>query len=47
MLDPRAVEVLANRLDLDDQDLADFASFATDNEAEQAAIVEQIKSARA
>ncbi|MFF0862323.1 hypothetical protein ACFYUV_11265 [Nonomuraea sp. NPDC003560] len=42
---PQTAEILA-AADLTDQDLADFASFATDDPAGQAAIVEQIKTAR-
>ena len=44
-IDPRHAEILANS-DLTDQDLADHASFVTDDPDEQAEIVQQIHDAR-
>ena len=42
---PRHADVLAHA-DLTDTDLADYASFVTDDPDEQAAIVQQIHDAR-
>ncbi|MCK2219718.1 hypothetical protein MF672_038875 [Actinomadura sp. ATCC 31491] len=44
-ISPRHADILAHA-DLTDQDIADYASFASDDEAEQAAIVQQIRDAR-
>ena len=45
-ISPRHADILAARPDLTDTDLADYASFVTDDPEGQAAIVQQIHDAR-
>lgn len=45
-ISPRHADILAHAPHLTDQDLADYASFATSDPDEQAAIVQQIHDAR-
>lgn len=45
-IDRQAAKILANTPGLTEQDLADFASFATDDPDGQATIVQQIRDAR-
>jgi hypothetical protein len=45
-IDPHAAKILAEHPNLTEQDLADFASFATDDPDGQATIVQQIRDAR-
>lgn len=45
-ISPRHADILAHAPHLTDTNIADYASFATDDEGEQAAIVQQIHDAR-